>query len=511
MAVRTALGASRWRLVSQRLVDSGVIAGSGAIVGVAAAALAIRPLVSLSPSDIPRLDAVAIDWHVLSFAVALTVLTTVVVGLLPAWRLKRVSVAADLKGAATGTTERSGRLGIRRWLVTLQVATTVVLLIASALSVRSFVRLARLDLGFDPVHVLTFTVLGTDDTRVDTREQGDDLLERLLARLRQDPRVEAAGAVSQLPFTFGPIGWDASFLLEGQVASPDTRSRNPPLNFLSVTPDYFKTMGIRLIRGREFTDRDRTAAPFVVIVSEALADRVWPGQDPLGRRLRTNLTIRRGDNDPTDWQTVVGVVATARYREIQSPRLDLYAPFRQGEPIAESIVVRTTVPPDRLVPAVATVVKEIDPTTVLDRVRTMGSIVRQTRGPWLFSTMVFSLFGIVALGLSGLGLFGLVAYAVAQRRREIGIRIALGARPGNVVGLMVQQGMVPAVCGLLAGVFGAVVVTRLLASLLFDTSPTDVPTFSAVAVGFSFVSFVASYLPARRAASVSPVVALRAE
>jgi predicted permease len=510
-AVHAALGASRWTLVSQRLADSGVIAVSGAVIGVAAAALAVRPLVFLSPADIPRLDTAAIDLGVLAFAVALTVLTTLVVGLLPAWRLRRASVASDLKGAATGTTERSGRVGISRWLVTLQVATTVVLLIASALSVRSFVRLASLDLGFDPAHVLTFTVLGTDDTRVDTREQGDDLLDRLLARLQQDPRVVAAGAVNQLPFTFGPIGWDASFVLEGQLDSRDTRSRNPPLNFLAVTPDYFKTMGIRLIRGREFADRDRTDAPYVVIVSEALADRAWPGQDPLGKRIRTNLTLRRGDHEPTGWQTVVGVVATARYREIQSPRLDLYAPFRQADPIAECIVVRTTVPPERLVPAVASVVKEIDATTVLDRVKSMDTIVRHTRGPWLFSTLVFSLFGVVALGLSGLGLFGLVAYAVAQRRREIGIRIALGARPSGVVGLMVRQGMGPAVYGLLAGVCGAVLVTRLLASLLFDTSPTDVPTFSAVAAGFAFVSFVASYLPARRAASVSPVVALRAE
>ena len=229
-AVHAALGASRWTLVSQRIADSGVIAVSGAVIGVAAAALAIRPLVSLSPADIPRLDAAAIDLHVLGFAVGLTVMTTVVVGLLPAWRLGRVSVVTDLKGAATGTTERSGRVGMRRWLVALQVATTVVLLIAAVLSVRSFIRLAHLDLGFDPAQVLTFTLLGTDDTRVDTREQGDDLLERLLARLRQDPRVVAAGAVNQLPFAFGSIGWNANFLLEGQVDSLDTLFGNPPLN-----------------------------------------------------------------------------------------------------------------------------------------------------------------------------------------------------------------------------------------------------------------------------------------
>jgi putative ABC transport system permease protein len=359
--------------------------------------------------------------------------------------------------------------------------------------------------------VLTFTLLGGDNSPVVMREQGDDLLERLLERLRQDPRVEAAAAVNQLPFAFGPTGWDSSFLLEGQVDSPQTSSRNPRLNFQAVTPDYFRTMDIRLVHGRDFTDRDHAEAPFVVIVSTELADRVWPGQDPIGKRIRTQFMIREGNREPARWQTVVGVAATARYREIQSPRLDLYAPFRQADPIAKSIVVRTSVPPEQLVSAVATVVKEVEPTSVLDQVKTMDSIVRHIRGPWLFSTTVFGIFGLVALGLSWLGLFGLVAYAVAQRTREIGIRMALGARPGDVVRLMVTQGLVPAVYGLLVGTLGAIAGSRLLASLLFDTSPTDLPAFSAAAVGFALVSVVASYLPARRAAAVSPVIALRAE
>jgi putative ABC transport system permease protein len=265
------------------------------------------------------------------------------------------------------------------------------------------------------------------------------------------------------------------------------------------------------VHGRDFTDRDHAEAPFVVIVSTELADRVWPGQDPIGKRIRTQFMIREGNREPARWQTVVGVAATARYREIQSPRLDLYAPFRQADPIAKSIVVRTSVPPEQLVSAVATVVKEVEPTSVLDQVKTMDSIVRHIRGPWLFSTTVFGIFGLVALGLSWLGLFGLVAYAVAQRTREIGIRMALGARPGDVVRLMVTQGLVPAVYGLLVGTLGAIAGSRLLASLLFDTSPTDLPAFSAAAVGFALVSVVASYLPARRAAAVSPVIALRAE
>ncbi len=511
IAVYAVLGADRWTLVAQRLTESGVIAAMGAVFGVSAAALLTRPLASLSPADIPRLDATTLDLGVLGFALVLTMLTTLGVGLLPAWRVRGVSIAPHLQGAATGTTAPSGRVGLRRWLVTLQVAVTVVLLMASALAARSFIRLAELDLGFDSYNVLTFTVLGTDETRITTREQGDDLLERLLARLRQDPRVEAAAAVNQLPFVFGPTGWDSSFVLEGQVDSPETSSRNPRLNLQAVTPDYFRTMRIRLVRGRDFADRDHAEAAFVVIVSDALAERVWPGQDPLGKRIRTQFTIR-GDDGKTDrWQTVVGVVASVRSREIESPRLDVYVPFRQADPIAESIVVRTTTPPEQLVPAVATIVKDIDPTTVLDRVKTMDSIVRHLRGPWLFSTAVLGMFGSVALGLSWLGLFGLVAYAVAQRTREIGIRVALGARPGEVVGLMVAQGFMPAVCGVIVGTLGAFAAGPLLSNLLFDTSPTDPPTFSTVILGYALVSVAASYLPARRAARISPVIALRAE
>jgi putative ABC transport system permease protein len=254
----------------------------------------------------------------------------------------------------------------------------------------------------------------------------------------------------------------------------------------------------------------------VVIVSEAAAARLWPGQDALGKRLRTGFTMRREDADPTawqpsSWQTVVGIVATARYREIESPRLDVYVPFRQAEPIAESLTVRTSVDPESAVPALSAALAELSRGATLDRVTTMEAIVSRTRGPWLFSATVFSLFSVVAVGLSWLGLFGLVAFSVAQRSREIGVRMALGAVPRDVVALMLWQGVGPVVAGLVLGVAAAMFATRLLGSMLFETSPTDPGTFAAVSVGFALVSLLASYLPARRAAAVNPVVALRVE
>jgi putative ABC transport system permease protein len=396
------------------------------------------------------------------------------------------------------------------------VAITLVLLIASALCVRSFARLAQLDLGFNPENVLTFSVRWPVDAPPMSRAEGDDVLERMLARLERTPQVVAAGAVSQLPFRYGPVGWDTSFLLEGQADSPDSWARNPHLNLQVATPNYFRAMGIPLLGGRVFTDRDRADGPLVVIVSEALADRLWPGQDPLGKRIRTGFTLRQEEQDParwqqSSWQTVVGVVRTARYREIESSRLDIYVPFRQADPIVESFTVRTAVDPESLVPALSAAMHELYSGATLDRVTTMDAIVGRARGPWLFSAAVFSVFGLVALGLSWLGLFGLVAFAVTQRTREIGVRMALGAVPADVVRLMVRHGLTPALAGVVLGLVAALPLTRFLDSLLFETSPTDASTFAIVSAGFAFASLLASYIPARRAASVNPVVALRNE
>jgi hypothetical protein len=297
-------------------------------------------------------------------------------------------------------------------------------------------------------------------------------------------------------------------VLEEQAESPPSWTRNPLLNLEPSTPSYFETMRIPLLRGRLFDTTDQDGAPLVVIVSEATAAQLWPGQDPIGKRLRSYSP--QDDPDRPYWHTVIGVVGTARYREIQAPRLDVYVPLRQV-PSVQHFVVRTSGDPLNVVPEVTAAIASFDEALAVGEVTTMGRIVRRVRGPWELSAMVFSLFSAAALGLAVLGLFGLVGHTVQQRRREIGVRIALGAAPSSVVRLLLARGVRPAVAGLAAGVVVTYLTGHVLSSLLFQVQPTDLVTFVAISSGLLLVTFVASYLPARHAASVDPIVVLRDE
>ena len=285
MAVRAALGASRGALARQLLVESALMAAAGAGAGGLAAGLALDALVGLSPADIPRLDSAAIDVTVLGFALASAVVTTVVVGLAPAPRLSRPSLVEDIKGGATGSTRGSASAGTRRWLIGLQVAGTLVLLVAAGLCLRSFARLNEQDLGFSPRNVLTFGVSGLDKDRYPARDARHDAIEQLLARLERLPQVSRAGALLLRPFEHGPIGMDSGVLLEGQPDTSAGWNLNPVLNWESVTTGYFEAMGIPLLRGRGFEATDTSTSLPVAIVSAATAARLWPGQEPLGKRL----------------------------------------------------------------------------------------------------------------------------------------------------------------------------------------------------------------------------------
>jgi putative ABC transport system permease protein len=508
MAVRAALGASRRVLMRQLLIESALLVVCGTVSGVAVAGLSLKTLVALSPADIPRLDAAVLDGRVLLLSVFVAAVTTLIVGLAPAAHVSRTSLVTDLKGSATGVVARGARGRARRVLIGSQVAGTLVLVMAAGLCVQSFMRLAGLDLGFDPVNVLTFGVTGLDETRYPLPAQRDDAVARLLARFEQQPQVIAGAAVSQRPFEHGPVGSDSGLLLEGQPDTPDAWSRNPGLNWEAVTPDYFRAMGIRLLRGRAFDESDRENSPRVVIVSEAMAARVWPGRDPLGMRLRANASEGIMNNAPA-WNTVVGVVATARYREIESPRLDLYVPFRQTSNDVLHFTLKTRTKPLALAPTAAAQIVSFDKGLAISGVTTMDQVVNRTRGPWRFNMLVFSAFGAVALGLAAVGLFALVGYDVNQRTREIGVRMALGAAPGDIVRLMVAQGAGPAAAGIVVGLFAAVGLTRLLSGILFGITPTDPVTFAEVVALLVVVVVLASYLPARRAASVDPQVVLR--
>jgi putative ABC transport system permease protein len=505
LSVRAALGATRGALIQQLTVESAILVAVATTLGIVLAAISVRLIVALLPMDVPRLSDVAIDHRVLLFSLVVAGLATVLMGVMPARQVSRVSVLDELRTHGIGN-GRQPRLGGA--LVGFQVAAATALLTAAALCVQSFARVSRLDLGFNPTNVLTFGMTRLD-ARYTTLEARVHAVEGILARLEQLPGVIAAGAVYQRPFEHGPIGLDMAVVLEEQANSPPSWTRNPLLNLEPATPSYFETMRIPLLRGRSFEATDQDGSPLVVIVSEATAARLWPGQDPIGKRLRSYSPQDDPDRSPY-WHTVVGVVGTARYREIQAPRLDVYVPLRQV-PQVQHFVVRTSGDPLDVLPGVTAAVASFDEGLTVGGATTMERIVRRVRGPWELSAMVFSLFSAAALGLAVLGLFGLVAHTVQQRRREIGVRIALGAAPPSVVRLMLARGVRPALTGLAAGLAVTYLTSHVLSSLLFQVQPTDPATFVAIPAALVLATLAASYAPARRAALVDPIVVLRDE
>jgi putative ABC transport system permease protein len=506
IAVRLAIGASRWRIARQLLGEAAVLVSLSAILGVALAWLTFDVLVALAPSEVPGLHDASINVNVLAFALGVCLIAPFLVGILPAWQLSRAELVDSLKeGSRTGSVgPRTGRT--RQALVVAQLAAALVLLLAAGLVGRSFMELMRLDLGFEPKNVLTFDLYAPETRYGHERERA--LVADVVTQLERLPGAVAAGAILQRPFKHGPIGMDSGFILEGQPKTPDTWRKNPLLNWESVTPGYFRTMDIALTRGRLFTERDDERAPLVVVVSEALAARVWPGQDPLGKKLQAFGATR---NDKPEWQTVVGVVENARYREIEAPRFDIYVPSRQAPSLPNDFVVRTANEPLAVLPALRAALERIDPELDVENAATMEEIVGRTVAPWRFNMVVFTVYSATAVAFAAIGLFALIAYAAKQRTREIGVRVALGAKSSDVVRLFVGEGARLAVAGLAIGIPAAWILSRLLSSLLFAVSPTDAATFVVVAGVLGLVSLLAAYLPARRAGTVDPVVALRSE
>jgi putative ABC transport system permease protein len=315
--------------------------------------------------------------------------------------------------------------------------------------------------------------------------------------------------VFQRPFAHGAIGMDSGVIVEGQPLADASASGNPILNWEVATPDYFRAMDIRLLHGRLFDDRDTATAPPVLIIGQSLAARLWPGQDPVGRRMLTHGAPEE-EKKPV-WQTVVGVVEDARYREVETPRFDVYLPYRQAPDHVQHFMVRLTGDPRAAVPALRTAVAALDPDARIDGISTMEEVVGRAFAPWRFSAIVVSAFGAIALTFAVVGIAALVAFAVTQRTREIGVRVALGAQTRDVVALVAGEGARIALAGLVIGVLAASVLRRSVESMLFGIAPDDPVTFGAVALLLVAVSLLAAYLPARSAARVDPATALRAE
>ncbi len=510
VAVRFALGARRLQIVRQLLCESIALSLIAGGLGVAVAYASFNAIVSLAPIEVPRLDEAAIDVNALLFALVLCLGTAIVIGLFPAWRHSGASPVVGLHERSRSATSSSSSARTRKLLVTAQLAAVVVLLTGAGLFIRSFSALLRLDLGFNPRGVLTFN-LEVSDQKYDTRDKQWALVDAVLESARRLPGAVAAGAVYQRPFANGAIGMDTNVIIEGQPLAADSASRNPILNWEIATPDYFAAMEIRLLQGRLFNERDTSKSPLVVIVGQSLAARLWPGQDPIGRRI-----LAYGAPDPEKakqpvWQTVVGVVEDARYREVETPRFDLYLPYRQAPNQVQHFMVRIAGDPRAAIPQLRSAVAAVDSATRVDAISTMDDVVGRAFAPWRFSSVVVTAFAVIGLVFAAVGIAALVAFAVSQRTREIGVRVALGAQTRDVVVLIAGEGARIAAAGLAGGLVAAWILRRSVESMLFGVKPDDALTFFGVALLLAFVSMLAAYLPARRAARIDPASALRAE
>jgi putative ABC transport system permease protein len=387
-------------------------------------------------------------------------------------------------------------------LLVVQIGLAVVLLVAAGLVLRSFVALRQVDLGFQPDRVLTLTIMPGNITR-----PPNAWLDDLLARVRTLPGVQAAAAIYLRPLMLGPIGQGVLVYLEGQPETRETAESNPTLNHQIATPGYFEAMRIPLRSGRLFSESDTAQAPRVAIVSESTARRLWPGQDPIGKKLLMSAFTPGGPQRA--WRTVVGVVSDVRYRGLEEVQLDVYDPALQVGRPADTIVLRTEGEPMALAPRLRALARQIDPTSIVDSVTSMDAVVSRAQAPWRLTMWLFVLFAALAFGLAALGLFSLVALDVTQRSREFAIRLALGAAPATVVkGVLARAGS-RVVSGVGAGVLTAAAATRALRGLLFGVAPEDLITYAAV-LGLVLASVaLAAYLPARRAVRVDPQALLR--
>lgn len=512
VAVRLALGATHWQLVRQFLVESLLLAGLGGAAGVALAAGGIRLLAALAPADLPRVDEIAIDGRVLAFTAFVSVLTGLVFGLVPAWQTARPAMGEHLKGGR-GTTGHRRQSRLRDLLVASELALALMLLVGAGLMVRSLAALQAIDAGFDPRGVLSLEVSVKGSAHADPALRPAFFTE-LVDRLQQLPGVTQAGAINHVPLA-GDV-WGFGFHVEGRP-QPRPGERHTAA-YRVVLPGYFGSVRLPLVRGRDFTRRDDRTSPGVVVVNEHIARTYWPGTDPIGKR----LTLDRLDGaEPPVWLTVVGVVRDAvREAWDAPPASEIYVPYLQERQYLEdpaahfaymTMVLRTDGDPAALASAARQAVWAIDRSASVSEVTTMEAAVDRALARPRFQLVLLGLFAAVALLLAAAGIYGVMSYGVARRTQEIGLRLTLGAQRADVIRQVLGQAMVRVAVGGAAGVAGALALTHLMANLLHGVRPTDPLTFLAVSMVLTGAALLASYLPARRASRIDPVVALRQE
>jgi putative ABC transport system permease protein len=493
LALRSALGARRGRLVRQLLTESVVLAALGGVLGILVAYWGVQTLIALAPESIPRLADVQVDRRVAAFAILASALVGVLFGIVPALQGARPQVVEALKdGGRTGT----ARAGVQRVLVVAEVALALVLLIGAGLMLTSFSRLRAVDVGFNTSNlVVVFVPL--PQARYNSEAQAQ-FYTRLLERLRANPVTERSALVFPTPFGGGNAG--GRYSVEGAPEQP--RSEQPIVQMNSITPGYFQAMGIPLLRGRDIAVGDTGDRPGVVVINQTLAEREWPTQDPVGKR----LSIGGGP------LTVVGVVADSKRSDLQSAQQPaVYMSHAAFTLPFMGAIVRSELSEGTIASAVRQAVRSLDPELPIDDSETVETILERTTGQPRFRALLVTAFAAVALVLAGVGLYGLISYTVAQRVPEIGVRLALGATPAQVAGLVIRQGLVLAAAGVALGMIGALGATRLIESLLFSVSASDPLIYSALAALLLSIAALACYLPARRAMRVDPMAALRSD
>ena len=508
IAVRAALGAGRGRMIRQFLTESLLLASAGAAAGLLLAKIAINALVALKPADIPRIDTLSIDAKVAAFLFGVTLLTGVLFGLAPAWQVSPNGLAGALKESGRGTSDSLVRNRLRSFLVASEFALALVLLVGAGLMIRSFAALQSIDPGFDPHNVLSMvvSVAGSKEAPPERREI---FYRELLERMRALPGVQSASAINHLPLAGDLWGWN--FTVEGR---PRPKPGESPIGvYRIVMPDYFRAMGLPIVRGRAISATDDRSAPGVVIINQRAAARYWPAEDPIGKRITFD--------DGKTWLSIIGVSKDAAEGDWAArTESEVYLAALQnrqflGEPGSHAsyltLVIRTAGAPGSLAAAARDTVWSLDRDLPVSQVLTMDQVVSEANAQPRFEMLLLVVFAAIALVLAAVGIYGVMSYSVSRRAHELGIRISLGASRGNVLRLVIGHGMALAIAGCAAGAAGALFLTRLMTRLLYGVRPTDPLTFGGVALLLMLIALLATYIPARRATRIDPIAALRCE
>jgi putative ABC transport system permease protein len=497
MAVRAALGAGRARLLRQTVTETLVLSGLGAAIGLALVGPATRAFAAFAPSDIPRLQAIGPDWRVVAFTIAIALITGLVVGLVPAFVAAQPNVQGSLKETGRGNSGGSRGRRVRSVLVTAEIALAVVLTVGAGLLVRSFVALSGVDAGFQSQRLLTLqtNLPGT----VATPDARRDFYRRLFARLEALPGVTVAGGTTRLPLASSNV--TSNVIVEGRDPSETFE-----VEFRRAVHRYFEAMAMPILRGRNFNDQDGPASQPVVIVNQTMARRLWGAEDPIGKR------IRMGTAGPPIWNTVVGVVGDIHHSALdQPPEPEVYIYYLANPPVAPFISLRTSGDPAAIAAAVRSELKAFDKDLSVYDIRTGNEIRAGAVAERRFIVALSSVFGLLALTLAAVGVYGVMALAVTERTQEMGIRLALGAEPATVLTLVVRQGMSLAGLGIGLGIAASLALTPLMSSQLYGVGTTDPVTLGSVVGMLVAVALLACAIPARRAMTVNPVTALRYE